>query len=280
MKTQIKYIASSGNVYDLTTKNIMHRVASYYNWAWKAEGAKRQYGLRVSSFSREAAQYEAELIFDARDPAAARRLIKALHNDFENDMRRMTPGRLVWGDYYIDCYINGSEVENISFWKWLVNTIQVYAPYPFWIKEEYVTLSTAEEVSGTYLDYTYDYSYDYAAPAVGEKIVYSESPFTSEFKLVIYGEAVNPRIVVNGYPYVLYTTIPAGSYVIIDSKQRTIMMYGSGGQKTNIFDFRNKTDSIFEKLPAGNLSIVWDSTFGADLTIYREQAEPEFEEIL
>lgn len=280
MKTQIRYIASSGNVYDLTTKDIIHRVANYYNWAWKAEGAKRQYGLRVSSFSREAAQYEAELIFDARNPAEARRKIQALHNDFENDMRRMTPGRLIWGDYYIDCYINGSAVENISFWKWLVNTIQVYAPYPFWIKEEQVALSTAGEVSGTYLDYTYDYNYDYAAPAVGEKIVYSESPFTSEFKLVIYGEAVNPRIVVNGYPYVLYTTIPAGSYVIIDSKQRTIMMYGSGGQKTNVFDFRNKTDSIFEKLPAGNLSIVWDSTFGADLTIYREQAEPEFEEIL
>lgn len=280
MKTQIKYIASSGNVYDLTTKDILHRVASYYNWAWKAEGAKRQYGLRVSSFSREAAQYEAELIFDARNPAEARRMIQALHNDFENDMRRMTPGRLVWGDYYLDCYINGSAIENISFWQWLVNTIQIYAPYPFWIKEEQVSLSTVGEVSGAYLDYTYDYSYDYAAPAVGEKIVYSESPFTSEFKLVIYGEAVNPRIVVNGYPYVLYTTIPAGSYVIIDSKQRTIMMYGSGGQKTNIFDFRNKTDSIFEKLPAGNLSIVWDSTFGADLTIYREQTEPEFEEIL
>ena len=135
MKTQIKYIASSGNVYDLTTKDILHRVASYYNWAWKAEGAKRQYGLRVSSFSREAAQYEAELIFDARNPAEARRMIQALHNDFENDMRRMTPGRLVWGDYYLDCYINGSAVENISFWQWQVNTIQIYAPYPFWIKE-------------------------------------------------------------------------------------------------------------------------------------------------
>ena len=280
MKTQIKYIASSGNVYDLTTNGILHSSATYYNWAWKAEGAKRQYGSRVSSFSRDAAQYEAELIIDARDTAAAKRLIKALHNDFENDMRRMTPGRLVWGEYYIDCYINSSEVENISFWKWISNTIQIYAPYPFWIREEKVALSAAAEVTGIYLDYEYDYSYDYAAPVVGEKIVYSESPFTSEFKLIIYGEAVNPRIVVNGYAYVLYTTIPAGSYVIIDSKQRTIMMYGSGGQKTNVFDFRNKTDSIFEKLPAGNLSIVWDSTFGADLTIYREQAEPEFEEII
>ena len=97
--------------------------------------------------------------------------------------------------------------------------------------------------------------------------------------MVIYGLAVNPRIVINGYAYILYTTIPAGSYVIIDSKQRTIMMYGSYGQKNNVFDFRNKSDSIFEKIPAGNLDIVWDATFGVDLTIFREKSEPEFEEI-
>ena len=139
-------------------------------------------------------------------------------------------------------------------------------------------LNAAGDVSGDFLDYTFDYNYDYAAGAIGEKIVYSESPFTSEFKLVIYGEAVNPRIVINGYPYVLYTTIPAGAYVVIDSRQKTIMMYQNGTQ-TNIFDYRNKSDSIFEKIPAGNLRIIWDSTFGADLTIYREQSEPEFEEV-
>ena len=90
---------------------------------------------------------------------------------------------------------------------------------------------------------------------------------------------VNPRVVINGHPYVLYTTIPAGAYVIIDSNQRTIMMYGSNGQKTNIFDFRNKSDSVFEKIPAGNLMITWDASFGVDLTIFREKSEPEFEEI-
>ena len=65
---------------------------------------------------------------------------------------------------------------------------------------------------------------------------------------------------------------------MIDSRQKTIMMYQNGTQ-TNIFDYRNKSDSIFEKIPAGNLRIVWDSAFGADLTIYREQSEPEFEEV-
>lgn len=278
MKTQIKYIASSGNVYDLTTQDILHRTANYYDWSWKADGAKRQYGQRVSRFSRDSATYEADLIFHG-EPAELRRTIQALHNDFENDMRRMTPGRLVWGDYYIDAYINGSAVENISFWSWISNKIQILAPYPFWIKEEKVVLTTASETTGGYLDYPYDYNYDYTAPEIGKKVVPSDSPFTSEFRMIIYGLAVNPRIVINGYPYILYATIPSGSYAIVDSKQRTIMLYKRNGQKMNIFDFRNKSDSIFEKIPAGNLDIVWDATFGVDLTIFREKSEPEFEEI-
>ena len=278
MKTQIKYIASSGNVYDLTTKDILHRTANYYDWSWKADGAKRQYGQRVSRFSRDPATYEADLIFHG-NPAELRRTIQALHNDFENDMRRMTPGRLVWGDYYIDAYINGSVVENISYWSWISNKIQILAPYPFWIKEEKVVLPSASEGSSEFLDFPYDYPYDYTAPVIGEKVIKSDSPFTSEFTMIIYGEAVNPRVVINGHPYVLYTTIPAGAYVVIDSKQRTIMMYGTGGQKTNVFDYRNKSDSIFEKIPEGNLKITWDAIFGVDLTILREKSEPEFEEI-
>lgn len=278
MKTQIKYIASSGNVYDLTTSDILHRTANYYDWSWKADGAKRQYGQRVSRFSRDPATYEADLIFHG-DPAELRRTIQALHNDFENDMRRMTPGRLVWGDYYIDAYINGSAVENISFWSWISNKIQIIAPYPFWIKEEKVVLTIASETTGGYLDYPYDYNYDYTAPEIGKKVVPSDFPFTSEFRMIIYGLAVNPRIVINGYPYILYATIPSGAYVIVDSKQRTIMLYKRNGQNMNIFDFRNKSDSIFEKIPAGNLDIVWNATFGVDLTIFREKSEPEFEEI-
>lgn len=279
MKSQIKYIASSGNEYDLTTNGILHRTATYYDWAWKAEGTKLQYGVRLSNFSREPAQYDAELLFYGT-AAELRQKIQSLHNDFENDLRRMTPGRIVWGNYYLDCYIIHSEVEPISvFWGWISNTIQIYAPHPFWVQETKVALNASTAGSGDYLDYTHDYPYDYTAPVVGQKSVPSTFPFTSEFKMIIYGAAVNPRITINGYSYVLYTTIPAGSYVVIDSKQKTVMMYGAGGTKTNIFNFRNKSDSIFEKIPSGNLTIVWDSSFGVDMTIYRERSEPDFEEV-
>lgn len=279
MKSQIKYIASSGNEYDLTTNGILHRTATYYDWEWKAEGTKLKHGVRLSSFSREPAQYEAELVLYG-DAATLRQTIQSLHNDFENDLRKMTPGRIVWGDYYLDCYIIQSAVEPISvFWTWISNTIKIYAPHPFWVQETHVVMNASGESSSGFLDYPFNYSYDYTEPAVGQVIVPSTFPFTSEFKMIIYGEAVNPRITINGYSYVLYTTIPSGSYVIIDSKQKTVMMYGAGGTKTNIFNFRNKSDSIFEKIPAGNLNIVWDASFGVDMTIFRERSEPEFEEV-
>jgi hypothetical protein len=46
-----------------------------------------------------------------------------------------------------------------------------------------------------------------------------------------------------------------------------------------MFNFRNKTNSIFRPVPGGNLLIEWDAAFGADLVLYREQSEPDFEEV-
>lgn len=278
MRVPIRYIASSGNEYDLTANGILHRSANYYNWLWNIEGTKLQYGTRVANFSREAAEYDTELVFYG-EPADLRQTIRSLHNDFENDLRMKTPGRIIWGDYYIDCYITQSSAEPMETWKHIIDKIHIYVPYPFWMQDVNISLPVSDVRTGAYLDYPYDYAYDYTSPVVGTRYVQSDFPFESEFKMVIFGPAVNPRITINGYPYVLYATIPSGAYVIIDSRNKSIMMYENGVQ-TNMFNFRNKTGSIFEKVPGGNLTIVWDATFGVNLTIYREKSEPEFEEVL
>ena len=62
MKTQITYIASSGNRYNLTANGALHRTANYYNWTWDVVGTNLQYGVRVSDFSRKPAEYDAEII--------------------------------------------------------------------------------------------------------------------------------------------------------------------------------------------------------------------------
>lgn len=278
MNVPIKYIASSGREYDLTANGILHRSANYYSWLWDVEGTKLQYGMRVSNFAREAAEYDAEIVFYG-DPAKLRKTIRALHNDFENDLRAQKPGRIIWGDYYIDCYVTQSSADPMDMWAYISDKIHIYVPYPFWMQDVEISLPASVAGGGGYLDYTYDYMYDYTCPVVGTKYVKSDFPFASEFKMVVFGPAVNPRITINGYAYVLYATIPSGAYVIIDSRDKSIMMY-QDGEKTNMFNFRNKTATIFRKIPGGNLRIVWDATFGVDLTIYHEKSEPEFEEVL
>lgn len=278
MNTSIKYIASSGNTYDLTIKGMLHKDANYYNWQWKVEGTQLQYGTRVSNFLRESAEYDAELVFYG-EPEEIKATISDLHNDFENDIRQKKTGRIVLGNYYIDCYIIQSDSIPMETWDYVNNKIHIYAPYPFWVSDYKITLPTAAASGSTFLEYKYDYRYDYTDPSVGSKNIKLDSPFTSEFQIVIYGLAVNPRITINGHPYVLYATIPSGAYVIIDSRSKSIMQYNVDGTRFNMFNYRNKTNSIFEKVPGGNLEITWDSSFGADLTIYQERSEPKFEVI-
>lgn len=275
MRVQITYVASSGNRYDLISGGIRHRDANYHAWEWGVEGTKLQYGYRVADFSRAPAEYTTELLFYG--PETTRRaLISALHDDFERDIRNKTPGRLYWGDYYIDCYITSSTTKPDENITWTSNKINIYAPYPFWIQELHISLAASQVTAGGFLDYEYDYEYDYTAPATGTQNVRRTFPFESEFRMVIYGLAVNPRVVINGYAYVLYTTVPQGAYVVIDSKEKTIMMY-QGGQKTNVFNYRNKTNSIFQRIPGGNLAISWDASFGVDITVFHERTEPRIE---
>lgn len=278
MNVPIKYISSSGHEHDLISNGILHKTANYHRWAWEIEGTRLQYGYRVSDFSREPAVYETELIF-AGSYMQRRAKINALHDDFEYDVRTKQPGKLIWGDYYINCFIVESETEPYENETWTVNKVSFYAPYPFWVQDFFVSLPPSENATSPFLDFPYDFPYDFTSPVMGSRNIRTDFPFASDFKMVIFGEAVNPRVVINDYPYVLYTTIPFGSYVVIDSRAKTVMMYGSRGQKTNMFDFRNKSQSVFEKITGGDLQIVWDASFGVDLTIYHERSEPRVEVI-
>lgn len=275
MRVPIKYVASSGNTYDLITNGIKHREANYYSWAWDVEGTKLQFGERVADFSREAATYDTELIFYGSEQRR-RTLVQNLHDDFENDVRTKRAGKIIWGSYYLECYITESSTEPTEVGTWTSNKITIYAPYPFWVQDFHIVLPASQETASGFLDYPYDYPYDYAAPTMGTRHIQTNFPFESEFEMVIYGLAVNPRVVINDYAYALYATIPQGAYVIINSRQKTIMMY-QNGTRTNMFNFRNKTASIFQRITGGDLTISWDSSFGVDLTIYHERSEPRVE---
>lgn len=275
MNVPLKYVASSGNVYDLKTDGLLTKSANFHKWDWDTVGTSLQYGVRVANFSRKPLAYSTLLYFTGsyNDRKA---MCDALHEDFELDVRNMTPGRIIWGDYYIECFIKSSSTYPNEINIWTDNEITIYCPYPFWIKEETKTfMPDVAQVGQTFLDYEFDYEYDYYY-APGTATWTRSFPFPAEFQLVIFGSCTNPRVLIDGYPYQIFATLGATEYAVIDSRKNTVIKYNENGTQTNIFDLRNKSESVFQQMPAGTLTFNWSGTFGFDLTIYQERSEPRW----
>ena len=276
-RVTVLYVASSGHQYNLKTKGLMRlRNANFHVWSWDVDGTRLQYGVRVANFTRDALAYEAELVFDGAIPDR-KKLIEDLHEDFELDVRTMQTGRIIWGDYYIDCFIRFSSTYPDQNNWYTDNNITIYCPHPFWIKEESRHFfGRSGSVTSEFLDYEYDYDYDYYIGDPGVASWDTKFPFASDFRMTVFGPVSNPRILVNGYPYAFSDTLDASEYAIIDSRDNTLTKVTSAGRHVSIFDARNKAHSIFEKIPGGQLILNWSGLFGFDLTLYEERSEPRW----
>lgn len=271
---KLQYIASSGNVYDLNAGQILTRTANFHKWAWGTEAVALQYGQRIAQFRKDAATYSAELIL--RGPQIHRRAIMdQLHEDMERDVKNQTPGRLIWQDWYIPCFALESSTEPDAIREWTSNTVSFLCPRPFWVREEKKIFipASGDDLSG-FLDYDYDYDYDFYKGTPGLEVWARTFPFSADFKIVIFGPITDPAIYVNGHVYQLLTEIYAGDYVTINSSDHTIILTQNNGTTVNLFDQRNKTSDIFERIPGGTITIIWSGLFEFEMTIYDERSEP------
>lgn len=192
-----------------------------------------------------------------------------------------TDGRLYTDTgFYLSCKIIGSEKTD---WRMglpiMFNTLTVLADKPVWIREETKEFFPQSEVPAPedgFLDYEYDYQYDYTSQKIGTSDWYIDHYQPNEFKMTIFGPCVNPRVLINGYPYEVFDTLEAGEYIVIDSRENSVVKHLSNGTVQNVYDLRAKDQSIFEPIPSGYLNISWSGTFGFEITLYIERGEPRW----
>ena len=266
----ITYIASSGNDYSLTADRIRIIDAAFHSWEFKDVSTELVYGSRVSRFKKQPMTYQTKLI--VRGSRIARRAaLNVLHDEFENDLRKLKPGRIIWGEWYCDCYITSSQTQPYEDSQYITeNTINIFVPGGFWIREESRIFTAVRPTPTGFLKYRYDYPYDYTPPKAMQDTWETEAPAPSEFRMEINGPCVNPRVTINGYPYLVNTSVPNGETLVIDSRNHTVMM-----GDTNLFDSRNKAQSVFEKIPEGALTFAWEG-FSFELTLFEERSEPKW----
>ena len=234
---------------------------------------------RISRFYRSMRDRKLPLVIKCESDEEAVAVKNRLHELAEADIEAKIPGKVFVGDYYTNGYITASVKSNYLITKRLCYIeLTLTSDDPAWYREQTHTFIQGEGSAigiGGGTDHPYDYPYDYALALKGQKIV-SDSVGSSAFRLLIYGEAVNPSVVIGNHIYVVHGTIGKGETLLIDSLTKTITLTTATGSKVNWFDKRGREEYIFEPIPAGQHTVSWLGTFGFDLTVIEKRSEPRW----
>lgn len=273
MVKTLKYVSASNEVIDLTQFNTRIVTGSFHSYKWEYDATEMQYGVKLNKFRKDALKLDITIACRSGDKGS---ILNHLTDVTEKDIVNETMGKLYWEDWYVEGFMLESETAPSDKLFGAERKWVFVAPYPFWIKANKKEFMPHTVTGGTFLDYDYDYAYDYSYNENGFATWNIDHYAPSDFEAVIYGYVEEPRFVINGHQYEIFDTLNNGEYIVINSKENTIFKYLTDGSSQNIFDLRNKTDSVFEKIPSGYNTVTWNGTFGFTITAFVERSEPKW----
>ena len=81
---------------------------------------------------------------------------------------------------------------------------------------------------------------------------------------------------INNNIYQVNSTIEEAEYIEINTFDKTIFKYSNYGDKTNIFNLRNKEYNVFEPIPNGPINITANGDFKVDIICIERRGEPKW----
>lgn len=275
---EVCYVNHKNQKIDLGKPPYQMQIGDIFDSSYKYEGNNN----KLTRLYKDITTISTTVTIDAPNEDEFYEAVNTFFEVTEVDNIANQRGKLYIGEYYLDCNIVSSSK---SFWKetfrGMENAIKILAPYPFWCHEFTKSflkgnVSVEEKSAEEYLYYPFSYPYQYSMPSdVG--FLQNDHYAACDFKMIIYGPCVNPSILINGHLYEVTATLYAGEYILIDSRENTVYRYKNDGSKENIFNLRNKESGLFEKIPSGRCSILWNTAaFGFDITLFQERSEPKW----
>lgn len=273
----IKYVNSIGKTIILNSKELKIKEANFHNYAWRYSYKEKNIGIYVNKFSKNEAKYPVTLCaYGSLDKR------KEVFNSFldvtEYDVARNTPGKLWYDDWYLECFIiESSTVPNKNYYT--EREIMIMGPSSEWVKENKIiflgksNIQTVSDVSNA--DYPRDYLYDYESK-VSKGTIINEGYANEDFKMTIYGPAINPAVMIGKNLYQIYTEVKESEYLVIDTQNAIVAQYDKYGVETPKWNARHKDYQIYEKIPVGINDVIWPGDFGFDIITYEKRSEPRW----
>lgn len=274
MKENLKYVNHLNEVYEFSQEDSYVFESDLHDYSWGVI----QKNNKISGFARGLTKKQIPILLHCRDESRGFELRNKLFELTEKDVIAEKPGRLMMNGYYLLCYVTAATKTDYLYRKRFMKIgLEITVEWPFWRREtttSYMPTSGGEDPSYC-CDFPFDFPHGYAS-SVSTASVLNRNFVSSEFRLIIYGDCVNPQITIDNHTYKVNCTVNTGEYLTIDSSAKTIILTTVNGEEINKFSSRDKTDYIFERIPSGESVLAWNGNFGFDLTLIEERSEPKW----
>ena len=203
--------------------------------------------------------------------------LNRLHDVLDYDVCKLTPGKLWINNRYIRCFVSASVKTLDRNWTtYTVVGLTLKVVSPAWTAEEKVTLlPVSEELTDAGAKaYPNRYPYRYSnGGSVCRWVNTTASPAPMIIK--IFGACSSPSVYVGESEYSVSGDIAAGTYAVIDQRDKSICTVAANGTKTTIFGRRKKSVDNFLYAPPGDLEITCSGLFAVEITFLTQRSEPE-----
>lgn len=295
MLERIRYVNSAGEALEFGANGIYVNENDLRDWTWSYS---TEYS-KIRNLTRKRDERTLPVRIWAESEQQGLALKNRLHDITEVDVVAGVPGRLYVGDWYISCYVVGSaKSDYLASKRILAVDLTLAVESGSWYSSQVISYSGrtslesavvgealvgfaqvgstgGEDIGGTLYPYDYDYPRAYAFSTQADYLV-NDCAAPCSWKLTVHGPAANPAVTIGDTVHKLQYVIPAGAYVEIDSRERTITMYSASGATTNLFRFRDKVDDVFALIPSGTHWIRWNGDYVFSLELYKERSEPRW----
>lgn len=246
-------------------------------WDYNYSGYPDGTGGSVSLFSRHEKTKSFSVSAHAYSRNEIEALLNRLHNITEYDVRNREPGKLWLNSQYISCYVIGSEITAKSkHMLFVTKKLTVLPVIPYWCMEDTKQFAAGSASSASPYGkryngrYAYKYGTGYSQTMLDNTVGSWETPMI----LTIYGPVINPSLSIGGHTYALNTTLAANERAVIDQLHKKIYKVGTTGNKSNLFNTRDKTNDIFQFAPVGMVAVLYNGDYAFDITLIHQRSEP------
>ncbi len=274
MLEQLKYKNHVNEVFEFGKDGIFVDMNDLRDYEWTV--TKKNNRISALDYAVSKKKLPVTIICDteAQGLKAANRLLEVV----EKDVLALKHGRIIIGDYYFRCFVTASKKKDYLITKrHMTLTLTLTSDFPYWVKETtHVFRKLGEDGGGgKNLDFSFDHPFDYFS-GMGNKKLNNTGFVGTNFRMTIYGECRYPAVYVSGHLYKVNCDVGVGEYLTIDSVSKKIFVTAIDGTTTNVFNLRNRDSYIFEKIPAGQNTVIWEGDFGVDITLLEERSEPKW----